>query len=233
MTGQSSDDKPPERPSETDPRPDEYDPREWARWFRQTEHPFIQAFRELVSSTLIVILIGVLLVTISGVWPPLVAVESGSMEPHMSRGDLVFVVEKSRFAPPATADTTGIVTYRSGKQSGYRKFGSSGDVIVYQPNRSGGTPIIHRARFWVNESENWYDKADPAYVDGETCRAVSNCPAPQSGFITKGDANSRYDQVMGLSGPVRPEWITGKAIVRIPWLGYVRLVVGVLVVAGG
>ena len=216
-----------------DSPPDEYDIREWARWLRQTNHPVVQIVRDLVSSALVVLLVGLVLFAISGVWPPMVAVESGSMEPQMSRGDLVVVVEETRFAPSTALNSTGVVTYRRGKQSGYRTFGSYGDVIIYQPNGSGGTPIIHRARFWVNESENWYDKANPAYVDGETCRAVPNCPAPQSGFITKGDANSQYDQVMGLSGPVRPQWITGKAVVRIPWLGYIRLAFGVLVVPSG
>ena len=230
MTGQSPDNTQPETMTRKDSPPDGYAIREWIRWLRQTNHPVVQIVRDLVSSALVVLLIGVVLFAISGVWPPMVAVESGSMEPHMSRGDLVFVVEESRFAPTAARDPTGVVTYRIGKRVGYRKFGSYGDVIVYRPNNTGETPIIHRARFWVNESENWYDKADPAYLDGENCREIPNCPAPQAGFITKGDANNKYDQVMGLSGPVRPVWIEGKAELRIPWIGYIRLLFGVLVV---
>ena len=76
----------------------------------------------------------------------------------------------------------------------------------------------------MNDSENWYAKADPAYLAGEDCAAVPNCPAPHAGFPTKDDANDRYDQVIPLSGPVRPDWIKGTAEIRIPYFGYVRLV---------
>jgi signal peptidase len=91
------------------------------------------------------------------------------------------------------------------------------------------TPIIHRARFWVNESENWVanGKADPAHLgSAESCGQLSQCPAPHAGFITKGDANGRYDQVSGLSEPVKPAWVVGTAEFRIPWLGNIRLWAG-------
>ena len=76
----------------------------------------------------------------------------------------------------------------------------------------------------MNESENWYDKANPEMVSGGSCSAIPNCPAPHAGFITKGDNNGRYDQVGSvISEPVKPEWIRGTAEIRIPYLGYVRL----------
>jgi signal peptidase len=153
----------------------------------------------------------------------MVAVESGSMEPHMYRGDLVFVMEESRLSPSYAEAASGVVSYRVGETHGYSKFGASGDVIVYLPNGADTTPIIHRAMFWVNESENWYDKADPSHVSGSSCDVIPNCPAPHAGFITKGDANGRYDQASGIAEPVRPEWITGIARVRIPYLGWIRL----------
>jgi signal peptidase len=84
--------------------------------------------------------------------------------------------------------------------------------------------------FYVNESENWYDKAvevDPEAVGSAgSCAAMENCPAPNAGFITKGDnerTNRRYDQVSGLSDPVEPAWVVGTAEFRIPWLGNIRL----------
>ncbi|MFB6173751.1 MAG: S26 family signal peptidase [Halobacteriales archaeon] len=195
----------------------------WLRWLLRTDQPTVRFVREVASSVLAVTMVGLFLFAVSGVWPPLVAVESGSMEPHMHRGDLVFVMQEDRLAPPPGTDGTGIVPYRVANRTDYRKFGNYGDVIVYRPDGRGGTPIIHRARFWVNGSENWYDKAKPGLVPGSDCGDVPNCPAPHAGFITKGDNNGRYDQVSGISGPVRPEWIRGTAEVRIPWLGYVRL----------
>jgi signal peptidase len=103
-------------------------------------------------------------------------------------------------------------------------------VIVYNPDgRTDTTPIIHRAMFWVEEGENWYDKADKQSIGrysacgNSTGEALPNCPAPHAGFITKGDANGRYDQVDQLSDPVRPAWVVGTAEVRIPLLGCLRL----------
>jgi signal peptidase len=145
----------------------------------------------------------------------------------MERGDLVFVMEEHRLAAGAAYEDTGVVPYRTGERVGYRKFQLPGDVIVFQPDGNAATtPIIHRARFWVNESENWVanGKADPDHLGAaESCGQLSQCPAPSSGFITKGDANSRYDQVSGLSSPVQPAWVVGTAEFRIPWLGNIRL----------
>ncbi|MFB6352693.1 MAG: S26 family signal peptidase [Halobacteriales archaeon] len=204
-------------------------PLAWLRWLASTDHPWVRFAREVLSSAVVVLLVGALLFAISGVWPPLVAVESGSMEPHMFEGDLVFVMDEGRLVPEAAVHGTGVVTYRAGKAAGYRTFGSYGDVIVFDPPAEAGPPIIHRARFWVDAGENWYDRADPAYIRASRCgdspdENLPNCPAPHAGFITRGDANNLYDQVSGIgAGPVRTSWIKGTAEVRIPYLGYVRL----------
>jgi len=200
----------------------------WARWFLTTDQPGPRFVRDFLSSVLAVLLVGALLYGVSGVWPPMVAVESGSMEPHLHRGDLVFVMDEHRLVPARAVAGTGIVTYQAATGGQYRKFGDYGDVIVYRPNGGSDTPIIHRARFWVNESENWYAKADPSMVPGTACSEIRNCPAPNAGFITKGDNNGLYDQVSGISDPVQPGWIRGTAELRIPWLGYVRLHFGAI-----
>ena len=202
-------------------------PRAALGWFLQTEHTAVVFLREAASSALAVAMVGLILFAVSGVWPPLVAVESGSMEPNMQKGDLVFVMEEHRFSPEYAHDGTGVVPYRVADQHDYWKIGGYGDVIIYEPyGRSGQTPVIHRARFWVNESENWYSEANPEYVDAASCEGLANCPAPHAGFITKGDnpvTNDYYDQAKGISSPVKPEWIRGTAEYRIPWLGWVRL----------
>ena len=181
--------------------------------------------RETALSVGAVVVVGLLLFAISGGWPPMVAVESGSMEPHMHKGDLVFITDTGRFAPDAAHDGTGVVTRHVGREVDYWKFGAHGSVIVYDNPGDAGPPIIHRAQFWVEEGENWYDKADPEYVNSNNCAEMPNCPAPNAGFVTKGDANRQYDQVNGISqsGPVKPGCIVGVARVRIPYLGWVRL----------
>ncbi|MFB6110198.1 MAG: S26 family signal peptidase [Halodesulfurarchaeum sp.] len=216
--------------AETEGESDSRSVRSTLRWLRRTDHTAVQLLRETAFSLLIVATVGFLLFAVSGVWPPLVAVESSSMEPHLHKGDLVLVVEEHRFPDPAyTAENTGVVTARVGARHNYTQFGAPGDVIVYRPDGSKtATPIIHRARFWVEEGENWYDIADPAYIQADSCAELPACPAPTAGFITKGDnpvTNDYYDQTQGISTIVKPEWIKGTAVLRIPWLGWIRLAV--------
>ena len=210
----------PEDGPEPDPRSG---PVAAARWFLHTDDETVVFVRDLLSSALAVALVGVLLFGVSGVWPPMVAVESGSMEPHLRPGDLVFVMNEQRFVPGEAHGDTGVVTYADGKAADYRTFGSYGDVIVFRSPSRTGPPIIHRARFWVDEGENWYGEADGQYVRAADCEELANCPAPHAGFITKGDHNRYYDQAQGISDPVKPGWIRGTGEVRVPWLGCVRL----------
>ncbi|SFC20785.1 signal peptidase, endoplasmic reticulum-type [Halobiforma haloterrestris] len=196
------------------------------RWFLRTDDEPAVLVRDVLSSVAIVAVIGLLLFAVSGVWPPLVAVESGSMEPNMERGDLIFVVDEDRFVGDDSVGDTGVVTLENG-QGDYEKFGQAGDVIVFRPDGSERqTPVIHRAHFWVEEGENWIEtKANEEFVGDVTCEEVRTCPARYDGFVTKGDANAGYDQYRGgaRTDVVKPEWITGKATFRIPWLGHVRL----------
>lgn len=180
--------------------------------------------REMLSSAAVVLAIGLVLFAVSGVWPPMVAVESGSMEPNMVKGDLVFVTEPGRFAPDTATNQVGVVTYQRGQEAGYSTFGNPGSVIVYQQPGRVGSPIIHRARFHVEDGENWYDRADQDHIRADNCQELTNCPAPHAGFITKGDANAQYDQANGIAPPVKAEWVTGVARLRIPYLGWVRLI---------
>jgi signal peptidase len=209
-------------------------PGDWARWFLRTDHGAVVFLRDTISGIGLFILVGLLLFAVSGLWPPMVAIESSSMNPHMERGDLVFVMEEGRLTPAAAHANTGVVTAQTGGRTGYTRFQQSGDVIVYEPDGNAQrTPIIHRARFWVNESENWVanGKANTAYLSGSnSCGELAQCPAPHAGFVTKGDANRYYDQAgrssARISGVVKPNWVVGTAEFRIPWLGNVRLLAG-------
>ncbi|WP_049928935.1 S26 family signal peptidase [Halopiger goleimassiliensis] len=194
------------------------------RWFLRSEDETVVFVRDIVSSIAIVAVIGLLLFAVSGVWPPLVAVESGSMEPNMQRGDLIFVVDDDRFVGDDPVEGTGVVPLERGEESGDESFGQPGDVIIFKPAGTDRTPIIHRAHFWVEQGEDWVERADQDVVGRVTCEDVHTCPAEHAGFITKGDDNDGYDQYGGANTDVvKPEWITGKATFRIPWLGHIRL----------
>lgn len=142
-----------------------------------------------------------------GLYTPMVAVESGSMIPHIQIGDIIFV---------QSIDRTEIITYQAGRQTNYSSFSEYGDVILYKPlGREGVTPIIHRAMYYVNQSE-------PMWPGGPR--------APHAGYITKGDngrTNAAYDQQGSISPgiPVKKEWVIGVArFGRIPWLGCISLI---------
>jgi signal peptidase len=173
------------------------------------------------APALSVLLVFGMFVVAAGVWPPFFAVESGSMEPHLERGDLVFVTAPEHYSPGVATDA-GVVTLRAAGD--YRRLGSAGDVIVFAPPSRAGSPVIHRAHLHVERGENWYDDADADYLPRsvDDCEELANCPAPHDGYVTKGDANAYYDQTGGLA-PVRASWIRGKAQAAIPWVGHLRL----------
>lgn len=181
-----------------------------------------QVLQDVLQTALIVVAVGLVLFAVSGIWPPMVAVESQSMEPGLERGDLVFVSDPDRFGPDGGAD--GVVT--ASEARAHHTLGGPGDVVVYQtPGRAGRgqSPVIHRAMFRVEGGENWYDRANSSFVRADSCRELLNCPAPHDGYITKGDNNAYYDQAARIAPPVRRGWVRAEAQFRIPWLGQLRL----------
>ncbi|MEM0503134.1 MAG: S26 family signal peptidase [Archaeoglobaceae archaeon] len=175
-----------------------------------------QFIKDLVSTIAILLIIIGVGIAATGCWPFMVAVESGSMQPNLMPGDVVFLMHPDR---------VGIVTWEEGKQSGYKSFGDYGDVIVYYPN-GNGKPVIHRAIAFVNEGERI-----PTLTKGAL--TYSENTALTSGYITQGDANRVSDQLalMRISGeiqqvlPVQKEWIIGVAKFKIPLIGYFRLLI--------
>ncbi|OFV68134.1 MAG: signal sequence peptidase [Candidatus Syntrophoarchaeum caldarius] len=158
----------------------------------------IEVGKDLAFALVVVGIIAAMAYAFAGTWPVAVAVESGSMEPNIHQGDIVFIKSPERM---------GIKTYEDAIRSNYTQFNGYGDVIVYMPDgNSDATPIIHRAIEWVDAGE--------VMPNGRI--------APHEGYVTKGDHNTGYDQP-GLSSPVKPEWIIGVAYYRIGWIGNLRL----------
>ena len=196
----------------------------WRRIWTATDGPLL-LLREVAISFGVVLLIGLVLFGVSGVWPPMVAVESESMEPNINKYDLIVVTEPGRFAP-STADETVVVTLAAVDGRSHESFDQPGSVVVYKDPGSFGPPIIHRAHFYVEAGENWHDRANPDHISAESCAELNNCPAPHAGYITKGDneaSNEKYDQANGIAPVVKPGWVTGIAQLRLPKIGYIRL----------
>lgn len=91
-------------------------------------------------------IIGVLLLVIflyTGNWPPMVVIESDSMQHGddselgvIDTGDLVLVKELD--------DHNDLTTYVEGRATGYETYSEYGDVIIYRKNGGEDTPVIHR-----------------------------------------------------------------------------------------
>jgi signal peptidase I len=173
---------------------------------QEMKNSWVSLGKDLLQVVAVLIIFMIFSKLIFGLWTPMVAVESGSMEPNMQIGDIIFI---------KSIDRVHVITNEEGKKSGYRTFEDYGDVILYhQYGQDGKTPIIHRAMYRVETGE-------PMWKGGP--------PAPYSGYITKGDnvvTNSHFDQEGQISYqlPVKDEWIIGTAQFRIPYLGHIRLI---------
>ncbi|MDO5845468.1 MAG: signal peptidase I, partial [Methanocorpusculum sp.] len=162
----------------------------------------------VIIGIILVVGIGVTVFGVSGTWPFAVAVESDSMSPNLNVGDLVFIVEKDRATP--------IVTAEEARAENITSFGGYGDVIVYTPNgNTHTTAFIHRVISRVNATEA-VDKYgfSPEGIEG--------------GYITKGDNNNGEDQTLAFNGigrmyPVREDWVVGKAVSVIPFVGFIPM----------
>ncbi len=185
-----------------------------------SESKALQLIKDLVSTLIIVAVVIGGGIAITGTWPFMVAVESGSMEPHLYPGDVVFLISPERAG--------GIVTWEEGVKENYMSFGDYGDVIVYKPN-GYGKPIIHRAIAYVHKGERI-----PALVNGKL--VYTDVIAESDGYITQGDnviTNRIPDQLAPASLsplgekilPVKEEWVIGVAKFRVPLIGYVRLLI--------
>ncbi len=126
--------------------------------------------RDTLTAGAIVLVLLLILMAYSGIWPPMVVVESGSMqhdipgEPPVSHigvidtGDLVLIKK---------ADKSSIVTYVDGMKENYRTYGEYGDVIIYYPNGDRDqTPIIHRAIVYLELNQTTGTSYDiPSLID--------------------------------------------------------------------
>jgi signal peptidase len=174
--------------------------------FMSSDNFWVSTFRDFLFAGAAVGVVALALFAYAGVWPPLVSVDGTSMDPHMKGGDLVLIQR---------VDASQIVTFDAAGGGAYRTFEDYGDVIVYRPfGRADMTPVIHRAMTYVNASEPMWK---------------GSVPAPNDGFVTRGDNNYLYDQCSGIcpNTPVRPEWVMGVARFRIPYLGHVRSLLGI------
>ncbi len=103
-------------------------------------------FAPMVALIVVLLVLGGLL-AYTQTWPPIYVVESNSMQ-H-GPNDVLGVINAGDLILSQKTSLSGIVTYVSAISTGYRTYGEYGDVILYQPNGAGGTPVIHRALIYL------------------------------------------------------------------------------------
>jgi signal peptidase I len=106
----------------------------------------LKGFKGLFIAVAIVIVIILGLFAYSGIWPPLVVVESESMQ-HSDDTSYIGVIDTGDLVVVKTVSSLSeIKTYVSSLNEGYKTYGDYGDVVIY--NRDGSAlakPVIHRA----------------------------------------------------------------------------------------
>src|SRR5450759_1943059 len=118
--------------------------RERTKKLWETDNYWLALLRDIIVAFLVVAVILSIVYWYSGSESPLVAVQSGSMVPHINIGDVVYNRGLNRVS---------VVTYNDGKATDYQRFGDYGDVIIYLPNADLVPQIIHRAIYWLNAGD--------------------------------------------------------------------------------
>jgi len=124
-------------------------------------------------------------------------VTSGSMAPEIETGETVFIFHSSH--DTFISDSGSIIVFKDSLQSGPEKY------------------ILHRTVYYAEEGENWVEEVPDNYLLTQSCETESFCPAPHSGYITRGDANEYYDQSTSISPPVKKDDIIGVHIQTFEW----------------
>lgn len=186
----------------------------------------------------------------TGILKPLSVVESKSMQ-HSDDRSYIGIIDTGDMIIVRSPDKKPIITYIEGISKKYSKFGSYGDVIIY--NREGKNPVIHRAILWLNYDDvskkwsapalkdcevNW--RSDGGYDDLKGVLKIDGLPGfnldhlkghEHSGYLTKGDNNNYFDQDLICSdygihpGTVQNSELKAIADIEIPWIGCLKLLV--------
>jgi len=121
--------------------------------------------RDALIAALIVAALFIAIFAYTQVWPPIVVVESSSMQ-HANDASSIGTVDTGDLVLVQSAPTReSVTTWVQGRVTGHSTYGDYGDVIIFHKAGTppGSTPIIHRAIFYVVPDGNGgYDVPDLA-----------------------------------------------------------------------
>lgn len=218
------------------------------RWMApQGEDGHYTIVHDVVLACIIVVIIVCGIYLYTRTWPPVVVVESGSMQHSMDRSALGVIDTGDIVLVKRVDSERDITPWSVGKLDGHKTYGHYGDVIIYDKNGEGGTPVIHRAIVFIrhNETEGgvhyfdvpewgiFHERTITYYIDDLDLQINYTPPRGHSGYLTKGDnpvTNRKIDQESGITdahgSPVTQisvDWVIGVARGEVPWFGLIKL----------
>ena len=105
--------------------------------------------KDIVIAAVVIAVIMGSLYAYTGTWPPMVVVESESMQ-HSDDTSYIGVIDTGDIVlSKHVSSMSDITTYVQGRVNGYRTYGDYGDVIIYERYGKQETPIIHRAVLYL------------------------------------------------------------------------------------
>lgn len=114
-----------------------------------------QTFSDIAIAVALVGSVFITMFAFTGNWPPLVVIESKSMQ-HSGTESMIGIMDTGDLTMvKSVSSESDITTYVSGMISGYRTYGDYGDVVIYW--RGGDrdlTPIIHRAVVFLDANDD-------------------------------------------------------------------------------
>ncbi len=108
--------------------------------------------KDIVVAVVLISVVMASLYAYTGLWPPMVVIESGSMQ-HSDDTSYIGVIDTGDIVLSRKTSFSEITTYVEGRASGYKTYGDYGDVIIYRPLNRDVTPIIHRAVLYLEWNE--------------------------------------------------------------------------------
>jgi signal peptidase len=124
----------------------------------------------IIAFIIVIIIIGSIYVY-TGNWPPVVVVESDSMQ-HSDTESFLGVIDTGDLVLVKKIDSRNdVVTYMEGKRIDHETYSEYGDVLIYRKNGyTETTPVIHRALVWLeyNETSHTFDIPELKYHDNGT-----------------------------------------------------------------
>jgi signal peptidase len=140
---------------------------------------YLSILKGFFAVGLIIVLIFVALFAYSGLWPPIVVVESDSMQHSDTQSSIGTIDTGDIVIVQKVGGSQNVVTYLEGVGNGHKTYGEYGDVVIYAKyGQYGSTPIIHRAicEIIYNETGHGFDIPSLAYLPDDQWQ-VQGAPA--------------------------------------------------------